>query len=252
MLKAPEYLSPSSISTFHQCPLKYKFSRIDGMSEPPTEHTLLGNFVHEILENFYALDPSMRTMANARVLAHDIWGKYSDDVAKILRFEQELKSFRWRAWWCVENLLKIELPEIMHFDGIETALDHEVDGVRVKGFIDRWSFSDNKIVIGDYKTGKVPALKYRADKFDQLLIYGVILSEIYEKEIQTVELLYLKDGIKLTLDPTTEQIQKVKDLLTDTRKQIDIRCESEVFEPTVSALCGWCNFKPICPEWSKK
>jgi putative RecB family exonuclease len=84
------------------------------------------------------------------------------------------------------------------------------------------------------------------------LIYGVILSEIYEKEIQTVELLYLKDGIKLTLDPTAEQIQKVKDLLTDTRKQIDIRCESEVFEPTVSALCGWCHFKPICPEWSKK
>jgi len=36
VLKAPAYLSPSSITTYRDCPQKFKFSRIDGIKEPPS------------------------------------------------------------------------------------------------------------------------------------------------------------------------------------------------------------------------
>ena len=85
MLNAPEYLSPSSISTFQQCPYKYKLSRIDGLKEPATEHTLLGNYVHSILEEFYRLDASQRTVLGARTLFRSIWDNYSEEVINIYR-----------------------------------------------------------------------------------------------------------------------------------------------------------------------
>ena len=95
-------------------------------------------------------------------------------------------------------------------------------------------------------------MRFRDDKFDQLLIYAVILSEIEEKEIGTLELLYIKDKVKLTKDPTQEDINRIKTMLVEIRSAIDERCQTEVFETKVGVLCGWCHFKPICPAWSKK
>jgi putative RecB family exonuclease len=255
VLEAPEYLSPSSLTTYLQCPLKYKFSRIDGLKEPATEHTILGNYVHSILENFYRLDAHLRTVETARSLSRQIWDDYAEGVSNVYHRDRDaiekIRLFKWRAWYCVENLLKMESSQEINFDGIETELNHSISGVKIKGFIDRWSVEDNKIKIGDYKTGKVPALRYREDKFDQLLIYGIILSEMQDMEIDTLELLYIKDGVRLTNKPKSEDIQKIKNLLVDTRQAIDERCQSEVFETKVGVLCGWCHFKPICPAWSK-
>ena len=252
MLNAPEYLSPSSIGTFHQCPLKYKLSRIDGIKEPPTEHTLLGNYVHSILEEFYRLEASTRTLIGARTLFRSIWDDYREDVTAIYRGNAErISEFRLRARYCVENLLKMESSESIEFDGIETELNHSVKGVKIKGFIDRWAVNEGKINIGDYKTGKVPQPRFRDDKFDQLLIYAIILSEIEDKEIGTLELLYIKDGVKLVKNPIKKDIDRISEMLVETRNAIDERCRTEVFETKVGVLCGWCHFKPICPAWSK-
>jgi len=253
VLNAPEYLSPSSISTFQQCPYRYKLSRIDGLKEPATEHTLLGNYVHSILEEFYRLDASQRTVLGARTLFRSIWDNYSEEVINIYRGNKtRINEFRLRARYCIENLMAMEPSDAIEFDGIETELNHSVLGVQIKGFIDRWVVKEGKINIGDYKTGKVPQLRFRDDKFDQLLIYAVILSEIEEKEIGTLELLYIKDGVKLTKDPTQEDINRIKTMLVEIRSAIDERCQTEVFETKVGVLCGWCHFKPICPAWSKK
>lgn len=253
VLDAPKYLSPSSITTFQQCPLKYKLSRIDGIKEPPTEHTLLGNYVHSILEEFYRLEASERTVLGARDLFRSIWESYSDAVVLVYHGNKSrINEFRLRARYCIENLMKMEQSTAIEFDGIETELNHSVLGVQIKGFIDRWAISENKINIGDYKTGKVPQLRFRDDKFDQLLIYAIILSEIQDMEIGTLELLYIKDAVKLTKDPTKEDVVRIKSMLVEIRNAIDERCHTEVFETKVGVLCGWCHFKPICPAWSKR
>lgn len=251
MLSAPDYLSPSSISTFVQCPLKYKYSRIDGIVEPPTEATILGNFVHSILEGFYRRSPDERSVATARQIASAEWVKYEHDVTGILRNNTtNIRQFRWKAWWCVENLMSMEKAMEMSFGGIETELDHEIDGVRVKGFVDRWAEVGNKIVIGDYKTGKTPKEQWQDDKFDQLLIYAIILSETVGKDIGELELLYLKDGVRLRKTPTQEDVARLKAKIREVRNSIDERCRSGVFETKKSNLCSWCHFKTICPEWS--
>ena len=79
MITPPAYLSPSSIGTYRQCPQKFKLSRIDHITEPPTWHTHLGTFVHDVLEHMYQQDPGERTIEHVRTLATQRW---TDEIGR--------------------------------------------------------------------------------------------------------------------------------------------------------------------------
>lgn len=257
-LVAPPHLSPSSIGTFKQCPLRYKYSRIDNLPEPPTEASILGNFVHDIAENLYNEPSENRTELRAKQIASEVWSLYEDRVAAVLQGSAEkIRMFRWNAWWCVENLFKMEDPQALSFEGLESELNHTLFAdsdtpVAIKGFIDRWNYEDGEIVIGDYKTGKVPGVRYREDKFFQLLLYGLVLQEQLKKPIKRIELLYIKNAELLQHIPTDEDIVRVSEDIKATRRAIDERCITHEFEHKRGRLCDWCNFKPICPAWRTK
>ena len=54
--ETPAYMSPSSIGTFNQCPMRYKYAKLDRIPEDSTEAQVLGSFVHEVLEEFFKED----------------------------------------------------------------------------------------------------------------------------------------------------------------------------------------------------
>ena len=84
-LKAPDYLSPSSIGTFKQCPQKFKFNKIDLIPDPSNHWAVLGNFVHDILEEMYKLPAELRTIVNCRPLAKQIWDdKWAEEALKVV------------------------------------------------------------------------------------------------------------------------------------------------------------------------
>lgn len=251
-LQPPQYLSPSSINTFQQCPLRFKYSRIDGIREPATEATLLGNFVHDVLEHLYLASPNDRTIGLARGLARQLWeSSYAEQVVHLVKADK-LNDFRWRAWFCIENLWKIEEPAKASFEGVETEVNSDVNGVTIKGFIDRFERLDNgSIAISDYKTGKVPSKAYEDDKFTQLFIYALLLETMGVGKVDNVELIYLKGPKRLARAVQPKDLQTIQTLITETKEQIDARCNAEYFEPKQSQLCSWCHFKPVCPAWKK-
>lgn len=249
-LVAPLYLSPSSISTFQQCPLKYKYSRIDGLTEPPTEATLRGNYVHSVLEDLYGLSPEERTLDTARELAKEWWEKeYEEKTLPYVRGEKDRRMFRWTSWWCIENLFSMENPAELHFDGLETELNDDIDGVVIKGFIDRWRKTENGIIVGDYKTGKAPAPRFQQDKYFQLFLYAFVLEKQLQETVEEVELLFIKDSVRLAKKMEDADRQQVRETVVEVRRNIDERCASGVFEPIKHRLCDWCSFKQICPIW---
>lgn len=250
--KPPVHLSPSSVNTFLQCPLKFKYGKIDGLVEPPTEATLMGNFVHSVLEDLYATEPEDRTLGTARQLMRVQWDKtYGEPVSTIVR-SQKLQQFRWNAWFCVENLWKIEDPVSTHIDEIEFELNHPLQGVMMKGFIDRFNFNENgNIVVSDYKTGKVPRPEWENDKFFQLYIYAALLQEVGAGKVESLQLLYLKGPKVLERKVEQKELESVIQTIVSVKKQIDEACEAEHFEYKKSILCNWCHFKPQCPGWKK-
>lgn len=249
-LTAPPYLSPSSVTTFQQCPLKYKYSKIDGLVEPPTVHTLLGNFVHEILEEVYSRPAEERTVEYARSIARNRWhDKYSAETKSLNLNERD---FRWRSWWCVENLWSIEDPSSTDLAGIEYEINGSVNDVMIKGYVDRFRrLDDGSLIVEDYKTGKVPQPKYTDDKFQQLFIYATMLAELEVGSCSKVSLMYLAEPTVFERPVTSDAIKRTIAVLTETRQKIDKFCEAEDFPAKPSKLCDWCHFKKICPAWKK-
>lgn len=252
-LTPPEYLSPSSISTFKQCPLKFKYSRIDRMTEPPTEATLRGNFVHDVLEQLYLLEPNERTLNNAREIARSFWDeRWEAKVKEIVVGAASIREFRWTSWWCIENLWKIENPAEIDPAGLEYEIFVPIGGVPVKGFIDRFTSQAGKLTISDYKTGKKPSAGYATDRFSQLLIYAAALRELGVGEPVAAELIYLKESAKLSAKIEPADITNISTTITEVYSDITTSCEEGVFATKKSKLCNWCHFKPICPAWQGK
>ena len=75
------------------------------------------------------------------------------------------RPLRWNAWWCIENLWKVENPKSISPLGIEREVTGNLKSAPVRGFIDRYETSDDGLIrISDYKTGKTPAKSWVADK----------------------------------------------------------------------------------------
>lgn len=249
-LVPPPHISPSSISTFKQCPLKFKYSKIDGLVEPPTIHTLLGNFVHDILEALYQKPRENRTLQEARFIAREKWVGDYEPQAKSLRLNE--RDFRWKAWWCVENLWQIEEPSDIDFDGVEAEVIGDFRGVKIKGFIDRFKFdADGLVEISDYKTGKIPSARYAGDKFTQLYIYALMTEALGIGKASKVSLIYLTGPEVLSREVTEEALESTAEMILDTKRNIDAYCEEGEFPAKPSGLCNWCYFKKMCPAWTK-
>jgi len=254
-LEPPKHLSPSSLATFEQCPLKFKFNKIDLIPDASGKEALMGNFVHDVLEIFYTLPSDERVLQNAKIIAADCWANkgWGEKITQLLRSSAEIKKIRWQAWFCIENLWLVEDPKLINPVGIEHELNSSLDGVVLKGFIDRYSKDQNGgLVISDYKTGKTPNKLWLSDKFEQLRIYAALMNTTQLFKASTLELIYLKDGVKFTELVTDKSINSAISRIKKIKTEIDDRCVSGVFEPKKSKLCDYCSYKSICPIWSKQ
>lgn len=253
--QVPKYLSPSSVSTYLQCPLKYRYSRIDKIPEPSTEAQILGSIAHEVLELLYGIEAKDRTLRSAREILLRRWDEeWSDKIDEELRLGPYDKHLlRWNVWRCVENYFDYEDPALTVLDGIEHRLEAEVNGVPALGIIDRWQRRpDGTIVIGDYKTGKVSKPPYDKDKQLQLMVYVDLVETVVGEPVSAAELLYLK-GNKVTVKsylPTVENRSAMRETIAEVWEGVQSSCASGDFEPRKHRLCDWCSYKRICPLWS--
>ena len=252
--RRPGYLSPSSISTFQQCPLRYRWSRIDKMPEPATEAQALGSMTHEILEELMLLPHDERQLGAAREILLRRWHeKWCAEAEALHLSDYDRHLFRWQVWRCVENYFGLEDPAAVTLAGVETRLEATVSDVPVLGILDRWQENaDGTATISDYKTGKVSRKPYDADKRLQLMIYVALHEAIYSSTVSSAELIYLKGkGTRVAYDPTPKERAAACDTLVSTWAGVQSSCESGLFEARKTRLCDWCAYKGSCPAWRK-
>ena len=249
-LEAPTHLSASSISTYEQCPLRFRFSRIDRIPEPTTEAMILGTFVHEILEILYSHIPSERTLPNARSIARELWTNKFEEETFTVKIK-DINDFRWRAWWCVENVFQMEDPPEVKIRGVEDKFSASIDDVPLLGFIDRWTEeADGSITVTDYKSGKVSKPEYEGDKIFQIVLYAEMLERLHDIEVSNAEIMYVKFKEVKRYDPTPERRKTVLKIIDQTWTGVQAGCETGIFPTKTGPLCGWCAYKPICPAWA--
>ena len=151
--KLPTGLSPSSMDLYHQCPRRFEEEKMKGLYSPPGVEALLGTFVHRVLELLMQHPSEERTRDAAKECARLAWPETEaekDFIRLNLTDEAKLK-FRWDGWTSVLNYFEMENPVEVDVVSTEQRLEVIIDGVPLRGIIDRLDRVEGKLVVSDYK-----------------------------------------------------------------------------------------------------
>jgi len=248
----PRTLSPSKVSSFTDCALAFRFSAIDRLPEPPTVAATRGTLVHAALEGLHTLDPPDRTPEAALACLDAAAAALVDDPEYVaLGLDDEAATaFRAEAAQLVQNYFRIEDPTTVRAIGLELKVEAEIDGIRLRGIIDRLELdADGELVVTDYKTGAAPSTMHERKRLSGVHIYSLLCEQLLGRRPRTVQLLYLKQPLAITTTPTDRSTRGTRRTLGAVWQAVERACEREDFRPQPSRLCDWCAFQAYCPSF---
>ena len=237
------YLSASAIETFEQCPLKFRFGRIDGIPQTASKPQLLfGTIIHTVLQQFH--EPG-KELSEERILQllNNEWkkGEFDYAVREKKFFEQGQEMLTRYAKSIQENP-----PNVI---AREERFSFELNDITINGAIDRIDKNENGVHIVDYKTSKTAS---PAKSNLQLAIYSMFISQSDLEEFgglpASASLLFLRDDEKpiRAHSFTREELDKTEEKINDAA----LRIRKKEFEAKTGRHCDWCDYKHlICPAW---
>ena len=245
--------SHSQLSTYEDCPLKYRFRYRDRIKrDVDTVEAFMGSRVHDVLEKCYKDLRFSRVNSLEHLLAYynKIWQEKWDD--KIVINNQELAQNDYKTLG--EKLIETYYKRYAPFDAditiqTEMRLGFSLDDdgkYRIQGYIDRLSRTpDGTYEIHDYKTSARLPGQDDADNDRQLGLYHLGIQKKWP-DVKDIRLIwhYLAFDTELVSYRTEEEISQ---LIRDIKGLIDEIEASTDFPPRESRLCDWCEYQDLCP-----
>jgi len=248
--------SHSRLSTFEQCAFKYKLKYVDKIKPESFQsiEAFMGSLVHETLEKVYTDKKFQKVLSleDAKAYLRSLWKKNWNDEIIIVRKGYEPNNYLDMALSFIEGYYKNFYP---FDDGITVGLEERVvinldpDGnYQLQGYIDRLATIGSEYHIIDYKTNSHLKIQDQIDSDRQLALYQIAVHNNY-KDAKKVVLKwhFLAFGKVLISERSPEQLERLKKETIELIKTIESANE---FKTKVSALCDWCEFRNMCPEWS--
>ena len=247
----PTY-SNSKLSTYEDCPQRYKLKYIDRIRPPEEEEGIeafLGLRVHETLAKLY--QELLLTKLNPLDELHDYynsqWEKNWHENVVVTKKEFTADHYRNTGREAISSYYKRYSP----FNQSKTlSTEHRVafkiDDITITGVIDRLSHNgDGFYEIHDYKTsGSLPA----QDKLDndmQLGLYQIAVKEKF-RDAKEINLLwhYLIFDKEFSSTRSDAQLKDLEKKVLSLIKTIE---KETIFNPKESNLCDWCEYFEYCP-----
>ncbi len=250
--------SHSRLSTFEQCPQKFKFAYIDGLErEEETIEAFMGSRVHEALEKLYQDLRFQKLNSLQEVLDYYNleWSKNWNENVKIVRSEYSTENFHKMGEKYLQEYYEKHKPfNESKTIGLEEQVfielaDEEGMKYKLQGFIDRLAFKGEGFYeIHDYKTALNLPDQEHFEEDRQLALYSLAIKEKFP-DAKKIDLVwhYLAYGKEIRSTRNDLQLTKLKKEVINIIKKIDAAKERNEFKPIVSALCNWCEFREICP-----
>jgi putative RecB family exonuclease len=249
--------SHSRLSCYEQCPQKFKLQYIDKVEteREDTVEAFLGSQVHETLEKLYRdlTYQKINSLEDLLSFFRDEWKKnWSDDIV-IVKQEYTQENYLKMGETYLADYYKryhpfVQGKTIALEERILIALDN-AGKYKLQGYIDRLTeVKDGWYEIHDYKTNsRLPLAEYiQSDR--QLALYMIGVKKQYP-DVKQVRLIwhFLKFNKEIDSSRTDDELEKLK---ADTIQLITRIEQDERFEARSSLLCEWCEFKPMCRQWS--
>lgn len=256
---APPYsMSPSSCSSFKECPLAFRFSYIDRLPEPPSPWTSKGTLVHRALELLLDRPADERTPEAAQVDLASARVELAPhpDFADLQLTDAEWEAFDRDASALVEKYFILEDPRTVKPIGLELKLEADLGAadtstgarVRLRGIIDRLELDEQgEFVVTDYKTGSVPSEFFEAKSLSGVHMYALLCERMLGRRPARVQLYYLSKPEAIIATPSDQSIRGVERRTTALYSAVRSACDRDDFRPKPGRLCNFCTFKPYCP-----
>ena len=242
----------SRVTTFEQCPRRYRYRYVDGVREAfQSIEAFMGQQVHSAVEWLFRErdEGRVRRIEDAVQYYSACFDSARTEIRGALRIVRQgssLEDYRrsgaemlagfHRARFASDSLQTIGLER--HF------LLEMASGRQFQGYIDRLARDrEGTIHIIDYKTGSRPPIRFGGKDGDQLEAYAIAMfAETRVDEIVLV-LEYLRNGSTLSRRIRREDVSEIERRLT---ARIAVAAGASVFPPSPGTLCDWCGFNDLC------
>jgi putative RecB family exonuclease len=253
-LNPPRTLTPSKVTAFTNCPLAFRFSQIERLPEPPSPHAVKGTLVHAALEGLFWHHPAGdRTPEAAVAEVERAWQEIQDDeeFAQLALGPDEAERFVADAQTLVQNYFRLEDPNAARTVGVELGVETTVDGMRLRGIIDRLDVEpDGSLIVVDYKTGRAPSERYERGSLGGVQTYALLCESLLGRAPAEVRLLYLRQPLAIASKASEQSIRGQRKRAVAVWSAIERACNAEDFRPNVGPLCDHCHFKTSCPAFA--
>jgi putative RecB family exonuclease len=253
-LSPPRTLTPSKVSAFTSCPLAFRFSQIERRPEPPSPPAVKGTLVHAALERLFWDHPAgARTPAVAALEVERAWDALRDDeeVVGLGLDDKAAAEFVEDARRLVANYFLLEDPNAARTVGVELGVETDLDGLRLRGIIDRLDLlPDGRLIVVDYKTGRAPSERFERGRLGGVQTYALLCESMLGRAPAEVRLLYLREPLAITAVATEQTIRGQRKRASAVWTAIERACNAEDFRPNVGPLCDYCSFKASCPAFA--
>jgi len=252
-LPVPSTLSPSKITAFTNCPLAFRFSVIERLPEPPSPAALKGTLVHRALELFFTQHPpGSRSRQAAQDALDAAWQelKSGEEIEGLGLDERETAAFLADACALVDRYFELENPDEVRQVGLELSLSTDINGVTVRGIIDRLDeLDDGSLAVVDYKTGRAPRIEQSRSRLSGVHMYALMCEAELGRRPAVVRLLYLRDRVVISAAPTDQAMRGTRQRALGVWSAIERACREDDFRPNPSSLCRYCSYQSYCPAF---
>ena len=250
-------LSPSRAADFMQCPMLYRFRVVDRLPEPPSTAAARGTLVHAVLERLFDLPAAERTSETATGLLPGEWARMVEeapDLAALLHGEEgvsvTVEDWFEQAAGYVERWFTLEDPTLLEPVERELYVEAKVGDLTIRGYVDRLDQApDGRLRVVDYKTGRAPSETFEARALFQLRFYALALWRSRGVLPSRLQLVYLRDGQVLWIDPTEADLLATERKIRALWKAIELAATTGDWRPRTGRACSWCAHQAVCPAW---
>ena len=250
--------SYSRLSSYDNCPLQYKLRYLDRLQRPVESiEAFLGNRVHEVLRRLYSDAGMEKQVTLAEALEHyeRRWERLYHPAIRIARREYGPQHYREVGRRCLSDYYQRHAPfREGRVLGCETKIFVDLGSApahRLVGYIDRLVRRDAGVYeIHDYKTGNSLPDQRELDADQQLALYQIGLQQRFP-DAERVELVwhYLAHDIELRSERDREALEGLRRRTVERIERLEALDPAGEFAPRQSPLCGWCEYRDLCPLW---